>query len=172
MDFTIEPCSIDDIDALQQVGRETFIESFGSMNSREVIEQYLEAAFDRQQLLAELNNQHSRFYLLRSGNQAVVGYLKVNDTPAQSDLKLAESMEIERIYLRQNHKGKGLGKLLLQKALQLAVEMDKSAVWLGVWEKNLEAIGFYSRMGFEKTGEHSFRLGDELQNDFIMTRAV
>jgi diamine N-acetyltransferase len=48
----------------------------------------------------------------------------------------------------------------------------KRFVWLGVWEKNLAAISFYEKRGFHKMGSHSFRMGDEIQNDVIMKKEV
>jgi diamine N-acetyltransferase len=45
-------------------------------------------------------------------------------------------------------------------------------VWLGVWERNLAAQRFYARWGFTRRGESSFHLGDEVQTDRIMARAV
>ena len=102
----------------------------------------------------------------------MVGYLKINDAPAQSDINDPESMEVERIYVRKEHKGKGLGKVLMDYALQQAKEKKKNYVWLGVWEKNVDAIAFYKKMGFRETGRHSFRMGDELQSDLIMKKII
>jgi ribosomal protein S18 acetylase RimI-like enzyme len=48
--------------------------------------------------------------------------------------------------------------------------MKKDYVWLGVWEKNVDAISFYTKMEFYEAGQHSFRMGDELQNDLIMKK--
>jgi ribosomal protein S18 acetylase RimI-like enzyme len=45
-------------------------------------------------------------------------------------------------------------------------------VWLGVWEANEKAIGFYRSQGFEVFGAHTFRLGGEEQRDLLMRRPV
>ncbi|WP_371873239.1 GNAT family N-acetyltransferase [Lysinibacillus sp. Ag94] len=57
-------------------------------------------------------------------------------------------LEIERIYIRNKYQGKGLGKHLINKAMEIAVAQNKKSIWLGVWEKNDNAIGFYKKMGF------------------------
>lgn len=100
----------------------------------------------------------------------LVGYLKINDAPAQTDINDPESMEIERIYIRKEHKAKGLGKVLVDYTLQQA--RKKNYVWLGVWEKNVDAIAFYKKVGFIETGRHSFRMGDELQSDLVMKKFI
>ncbi len=50
--------------------------------------------------------------------------------------------------------------------------MKKNYVWLGVWEKNIDAISFYKKMRFKKAGRHPFRMGNELQNDLIMKKMI
>lgn len=52
---------------------------------------------------------------------------------------------------------------MLNKAIEIAEANNKSKVWLGVWEENKNAIGFYENMGFVQTGTHSFHMGDEKQ---------
>ena len=61
---------------------------------------------------------------------------------------------------------------MLNKAMEIAMERNKRKVWLGVWEKNENALAFYKKMGFVQTGAHSFYMGDEEQMDFIMTKTL
>ena len=171
MNLKIRLCSIDDLEKLQNIGYETYNETFSTMNSQETMDKYLQESFKKKKLLAELNNKNCKFYFLYAENE-LAGYLKVNDAPAQSDINDPESIEMERIYIKRPYKGKGLGKKLVNFAFQLAIEMKKNYVWLGVWEKNLNAISFYKKMGFYEAGHHSFRMGDELQNDLIMKKII
>ena len=83
-----------------------------------------------------------------------------------------ESLEIERIYVKNQFQKHGFGKLLLDKAIENAKERNKQKIWLGVWEKNENAIAFYKKMGFVQTGAHSFYMGDEEQTDFIMSKTL
>jgi diamine N-acetyltransferase len=45
-------------------------------------------------------------------------------------------------------------------------------LWLGVWERNARAIAFYAKCGFARVGEHSFVLGDDIQRDWLLVRAL
>ncbi|MGG3626230.1 GNAT family N-acetyltransferase, partial [Bacillus gobiensis] len=83
-----------------------------------------------------------------------------------------ESLEIERIYIKNKFQKHGLGKYLLNKAMEIAMESNKKKIWLGVWGKNENAIAFYKKMGFVQTGAHSFYMGDEEQIDFIMIKLL
>jgi diamine N-acetyltransferase len=57
-------------------------------------------------------------------------------------------------------------------AMEIAMDSGKKKIWLGVWEKNENAIAFYKKLGFVQTGEHSFYMGDEEQIDLIMTKTL
>lgn len=83
-----------------------------------------------------------------------------------------DSLEIERIYIRAKFQKLGLGKYLINKAIEIAVEQEKNKIWLGVWEKNENAIAFYKKLGFVQAGSHSFHMGDEEQIDFIMIKSL
>ncbi|MNW09975.1 Protease synthase and sporulation negative regulatory protein PAI 1 [compost metagenome] len=60
----------------------------------------------------------------------------------------------------------------MNKALDIAKDQNKEKIWLGVWEKNENAIKFYEKMNFVQTGTHSFYMGNEEQIDFIMTKTL
>lgn len=61
-----------------------------------------------------------------------------------------ESLEIERIYIKNNFQKHGLGKYLFNKAVEIAKELNKKKIWLGVWEKNENAIAFIRKWGLYK----------------------
>jgi len=164
-------CTAADLDALVSVGIETYRGTFSGMTSKAVMDEYLGTAFDGERIRQEIDNPGSLFLFLEVDG-GIAGYIKVNESDAQTDLREPDGLEIERIYLRSGFQGKGLGRVLLEKGLEIARREGKRCVWLGVWEKNTAAIGFYERMGFVKDGTHDFFMGGERQTDFIMRRAV
>lgn len=167
----IKQCTIDDLKPLQDISYVTFNETFKDQNSPKNMKAYLEKAFNLEQLGNELSNPFSKFFFAYV-NDEVAGYLKVNTNDAQSEEMGTESLEIERIYIKSEFQKHGLGKLLYNKAIEIALEHNKEKVWLGVWEKNENAIAFYEKMGFVQTGAHAFFMGDEKQTDFIMTKVL
>lgn len=171
MTITSKTCTPEDVLELQAISRETFNETFAHQNTRENMDAYLEKAFNLEQLKKELAHPHSHFFFCCC-NGETAGYLKVNTDDAQSEEMGAGSLEIERIYVRSEFHGRGLGKHLLAKAEEVAEEYGKQQIWLGVWEKNEKAIAFYRKKGFVQTGAHSFYMGDEEQVDWIMTKTL
>ncbi len=116
-------CRPEDLDDVISIGRETYSETFHSMNRPETMEMYLSESFSPEKIEGEF-------------------------------------------------KGSGYGRYVMEKVLSLAKEYGCRYVWLGVWEKNERAIHFYRKMGFEISDTHTFRMGDELQNDFVMKRVL
>ena len=55
----IQKVSINDIDELQQIGRQTFYETFSVGNTQENMKQYLEEGFSVEKLTAELNDNNA-----------------------------------------------------------------------------------------------------------------
>lgn len=169
MDIQLIQCTTTDLEALQSISRDTFYETFHEQNSEENMAAYLYDAFSAEKLTAELENKHSQFKLLYV-NEELAGYLKININEAQSEKLGRDSLEVERIYILSSFQKLGLGKVLMAEAVKLANEKQKNKIWLGVWENNLNAIAFYEKAGFKKTGTHSFFMGEEKQVDFIMTK--
>jgi ribosomal protein S18 acetylase RimI-like enzyme len=156
-----------DIDQLQKIGRQTFSETFSSVNTEENMTKYLDEYFSVEKLTAEFNNKSSEFYFATFDSN-VIGYLKLNFGQAQTELQDEKALEIERIYLLKEFHGKNVGQLLYDKALQIARQKNVDYVWLGVWEENRRAINFYTKNGFVEFDKHIFKLGNEEQTDKMM----
>ncbi len=167
MDLQFRLCEMDDLPLLTHISRSTFRDAFAHKNTPDDLHAYLTVAFSESKLREQLSNENSEFYFACLEDK-VVGYIKINSGLAQSELKEELGMEIERIYVLQDFQGKGIGKELLLFAIDLGKARNKAYVWLGVWEKNTDAIRFYQRHGFVKFGAHSFMLGHDLQTDHLM----
>lgn len=163
--------SLNDIDKLQAIGRQTFFETFSAENTAEDMRKYLDEGFSEEKLAAELSNTSSEFYFALL-DDSVIGYLKLNYGPSQTEMKDNNALEIERIYVLKEFHGKKVGQLLYEKAMQVAQQTNASYVWLGVWEKNPRAISFYKKNGFVEFDKHIFRLGNDEQTDIMMKRQL
>lgn len=170
-EIIIKSVGLEATDILKQLGRKTFYETFAESNDEATIQNYLEKSFSNEKIKAELSNPDSYFFIAYDRNTAV-GYLKLNTGNAQTEVQGDTALEIERIYVLKECQGKKVGQLLFEKAQQIAHQLHKRYVWLGVWEKNARAISFYEKNGFESFGQHIFMMGDEEQKDILMRRYI
>jgi len=159
--------SLSDVNQLQKIGKQTFLETFSESNTQENMRTYLEDGFSVEKLTSELNNTNSQFYFATLEEQ-IIGYLKVNFGVSQTELKDSKALEIERIYVSKDFHGKNVGQLLYDKAVEVARDTKADYIWLGVWEENPRAISFYKKNGFVEFDKHIFKLGDDEQTDIMM----
>ncbi|MCR8656592.1 GNAT family N-acetyltransferase [Paenibacillus endoradicis] len=171
MTINIKKCTLEYLGLLQEISVETFNETYKNQNSPENMKTYMDKAFNTKQLEEQLSNISSEFYFIYS-NEELAGYLKLNFNNAQTETMGNNSLEIERIYIRKKFQKQGLGKYLINKAIELAMERNKEKIWLGVWENNESAVTFYKKMEFVQTGTHIFNMGNEEHLDFIMCKTL
>ena len=156
-----------DLETIQKISIQTFIETFAAVNTPENIADYIKNSLNTEQLTAELNNVNSKFYIAYS-NDEVVGYLKINFGDAQTESINENALEVQRIYVLQNFHGKNIGQLLLDEVKKIAKNTDVDSVWLGVWEENHRALRFYTKNGFVVFDKHVFIMGNDEQTDLLM----
>jgi diamine N-acetyltransferase len=129
--LTLRRCTIDDLITLREIAYNTYKDTFEHWNTQANMKAYLEKSFAVEKIRGELTNAGSLFYFLYTGKK-LAGYMKLNECEAQSDIHDPDSLEIERIYITRTFQGKGLGKFLLEQAVEVALARNKSSVWLGV----------------------------------------
>ena len=166
-DIDINKVVLNDIVQLQKIGRQTFYETFSAGNTEENMKKYLDEEFSIEKLTVELNDKNAEFYFAKLDN-TIIGYLKLNFGPSQTELQDDKALEIERIYVLKEFHGKNVGQILYDKAIQVARQKNADYVWLGVWEENPRAINFYKKNGFVEFDKHLFKLGDDIQTDIMM----
>jgi len=156
---------------IADMSRQTFLETFAPLNSRENMDQFMHEQFSREQLLAEVADPGNIFVLAYDQDEPA-GYAKMREGEKFPHFEGKPSMEIARIYAATAYLGKGIGSALMQSCIDRAREAAKLVIWLGVWEKNRRAIGFYSKWGFQQFSTHVFMLGNDPQTDWLMKKEL
>ena len=168
---TIKKVDITEAATLLAYSRKTFYDFFAHLNDPANMEVYSSIAFTEQNMQEQLTDPNSDFYFAMIDDQ-LAGYLKLNFGDAQTEFKDKNALEIERIYVSGEHHGKKIGKQLLNFAIEIALNKNFDYVWLGVWEHNYKAIGFYEHAGFEAFSSHEFLLGNDRQKDLLMKKKI
>ncbi|WP_400193431.1 GNAT family N-acetyltransferase [Hymenobacter sp. B81] len=159
---------------LAEFGRQTFADTYAAQNKAADMALYLAEHFGPEQQLAELQDPNT-FFLLALLNQEMVGYVKLHlgsALGAEPGADLSQRAELQRLYVREDWQGTGLGASLLRRCLDEARQRGCRALVLSVWEKNEKAREFYRRKGFKQIGETEYRVGHDVQNDFILRKGL
>ena len=100
-------------------------------------------------------------YVLLSGNKEIVGFTVILENPPDA--------EIHNLFICNELRGRGLGKILFKQAIQmLSAEVEN--LYLEVSEDNNIAIALYKSLGFEEIGarKNYYRKGSTASNAIIM----
>lgn len=159
----IRKVEAEQVSLLAELGLETFLQSHGHSASPTDIKKYTTRAFSENSVSRELADPKSIFHFLILGDVAI-GYSKMNfDT--RIDSRNSNSLcKLDRIYLLSKYHGKGLGRLLMDHAIDLSQKNAQEGMWLYTWVENEAAIAFYERYGFKIIGQYDFRISHDHVN--------
>ncbi|MGT2925723.1 GNAT family N-acetyltransferase [Streptococcus cuniculipharyngis] len=160
-----------DVATLRELAMETYVDTFGQSIKEEDLQTYFATTLSMDNLAAELANPNSQYYFIKQDDEPV-GFVKVNQGSAQTEQELENAFEIQRLYIKKDYQGLGLGKKIFEFALDLANKSTCDWVWLGVWEHNYKAQAFYAKYGFEKFGQHEFITGDTVDTDWLLRKPI
>jgi ribosomal protein S18 acetylase RimI-like enzyme len=168
---TIRRANSNDAELLAELGARTFKETFAADNTNEDMEVYLAAHFSVAQQTAELAHAASTFLIAEVEEQAA-GYAKLHAGEPPKDIEGTKAIELVRLYVSSEWFGRGVGEALMRACVDEARNTGYETLWLGVWERNARAQAFYHKWDFRAVGEHVFQLGQDMQRDILMERAL
>ena len=111
-------------------------------------------------LKSELESDLSEYIIAKNENE-IVGFAGI--------IILPDDVEITNIVTKKTERTKGIGKLLLDKLIEMASQTGKSNISLEVNEINQAAINLYKKSGFEEVGIRK-KYYNGINNAIIMTK--
>jgi diamine N-acetyltransferase len=152
---------------LAEIGRETFVETFGHLYSPADLKAYVDDTYSTERMTADLRDSEIEVRVAFSGKR-MVAYCKIGPCKLPIDTGREPALELHRVYVYQARQGVGVGRILLAWAIERARRRGAANLFLGVWESNARAIALYDSRGFEKVGAYRFRVGETLDDEIIM----
>lgn len=165
--------------------RETYVPPHGESAAADV-DAYVAAHFAPAHQAAELADP-ALCTLLADVGGTIVGYaqVRVGATPAGADdfsplpgedgppllLPLATA-ELARLYVDRAWHGAGLATILFDAARHEAAAWGAGALWFSVYQGNARALAFYRKRGARPVAAATFRMGGELQHDWLLAVAT
>jgi diamine N-acetyltransferase len=164
----IRRATLADAQLIASVGADSFATSFGAQNTPENLAKHLANAFGEEIQTRELSDP-AVTYLIAEQDGRIAGYAQVRDGDAPPCVTGATPVEVRRFYVLQNFHGTGIAQALMNACADEARARGGRTLWLGVWERNPRAIRFYTKWGFEDVGGQTFMLGDDPQQDRVLS---
>ncbi len=159
-----------DLPEIDRLYREEFGATFGHLYSDGDFAAFM-ARFTPEAWAAEFNDPRYAFHLAEADGR-IIGYCKIGpmDLPVENCGEGAR--ELYQIYLGAAAKGKGVADALMGWAYDQARKLGGDTLYLSVFTDNHRARRFYERHGFVEVGPYEFMVGDHVDADIIMKRAI
>jgi len=162
---------LDDVAALVEMARNAFRDTYRGIDDPQAIEDYVLTELTPAYFAAQIDAPCARLILATRAGE-LLGYALVAQSNPPPCVRANVAVELARIYLREDAKGKGYGALLMRAVQAEARRFGADAIWLGVYERNVPAREFYQRYGFIDVGTKDFLFGGRVYADPVMCGPV
>ena len=170
-EFKIRIADAADAELLLELGRSSFYEAFAQETAPEDMAEHLKTAFKIEVITEQLNSDQSLFVIIES-ESAAAGYAYLHHAKPPDCVKMPNPLQLARLYLRKQFYGRNFGNALMKACLETAHSRGFESVWLSTWELNHRANAFYKKWDFRVVGQAKFKVGGDIQNDFIFARTI
>lgn len=163
----LRPANTADAPALAKLGAETFIAAFGDLYTPEDLAAFLAQVHEETAVAAEIAGESCTHRLVELDG-ALVAFCKLRHPShytAYSDAR--DPIELGQLYALPGHTGGGIGARLMDWVLEEARYGAHDAILLSVYADNFGAQRFYQRYGFGKIADITFRVGEQLDPEFL-----
>jgi diamine N-acetyltransferase len=159
----IKAATVEELRIVQAIAYQTWPITFGGILSKPQIAYMLDMMYSLDSLKSQVEEKKHCF-LLASEEKSVLGFLSYELNYG----KMAKT-KIHKIYILPQAQGKGVGKSLIQSAIDAARKDKNSHLILNVNKYNLKAIRFYEKLGFYEAARENIPIGNGyLMEDVVM----
>jgi ribosomal protein S18 acetylase RimI-like enzyme len=152
MNLNIIEVSNEHLDELIKVGIDTLKDHFSHIWTVEGMNCYAESQFNIPKLEVEIKDKNTKYFLIVV-EEKTTGLLKLKKNQVLPTPNFESGLELEKIYFLKNFVNMGLGKIMLDFAINQAKNLNEKNVWLSVLKTNTGAKRFYEKYGFQVVGE-------------------
>jgi len=151
-----------DFELIQSLAYEIWPGYYANIISMDQIEYMLSLLYNVDALVEQSQNGQ-RFFLVCEREEAV-GFLGIT-LHEESELK------IDKLYLKEDCRGKGFGKILIEFIEKEAKQLNVKYLFLNVNRFN-DSLLFYKKVGFRIQETIDIPFGPFWLNDFIMSKSI
>ncbi|PXV61850.1 L-amino acid N-acyltransferase YncA [Dysgonomonas alginatilytica] len=156
------------IPTIQDIAIKSWEITYADILSREQMNYMIEMMYSTSALKKQMTEQNHHFLLIKNESSSdFQGFISY-----EFNYKNQPNTKIHKLYLLPECKGKGMGRILIDKVATLAQSERNNSLSLNMNRDN-KSIGFYNQMGFEIVGEEDNDIGSGyLMEDYILEKKI
>lgn len=168
----LRPATPSDLPALSKLAIDSFIAKFGELYSPEDLASFLAESLSETAFAADLATP-DRLIQLAEADGALLAFCKISMACGFPDYARGHRvMELKQLYAAPEATGQGVGGALMDWALAEFTARGADEVQLSVYAENHGAHRFYARYGFAKVADITFKVGEQLDPEFLFARLL
>ena len=161
-----------DIPALARLAIDSFVGKFGDMYTPEDLAAFLAESYSHSTIAAELVNP-DRLYQLAERGGILVAFCKLGLSCSFPDhARGSNVLELKQLYALPAATGSGIGAALMDWAMDEFSARGADEVQISVFSGNEGAQRFYQRYGFEKVADVTFKVGQQIDAEFLFAKLL
>ena len=169
----LRPATLDDVPALAALGRDSFTAAFGDLYRPEDLADFLAETHDEAVVAGEIAGAICRHRLAAAPDGTLLGYCKLRLPSKLAEYsQAANPIELSQLYCAAAATGQGVGAALMEWALDQARRGRHNVIQLSVYSGNHGAQRFYARYGFAKIADIHFRVGQQLDEEYLYEKRL
>lgn len=154
-----------DAEALAELGRRSFVDTFGHLYSPEDLTAFL-ANHSVDNWAQELADPAFAIRIGEADGRAVA-YAKIGPPKLPFEPR-GTAVELRQFYVLSDWHGRGAAGEMMAWVLDEARRRGGADLYLSVFVDNPRARAFYAKYGFVEEGRYAFMVGDQADEDIVM----
>lgn len=163
----IVPATTEHINAIQGVSAIAWPDAFKEILSASQIAYMMEWMYSDASLREQMEEKNHLYFLVTADDQNM-GYMSI-----EHNCENKKKTKIHKLYILPGQQKKGIGRKLIDFAMERAREVGDGAIYLNVNKYNENAINFYHRTGFFLAKEEVNDIGNGyVMDDFVFEKSI
>lgn len=150
--------------------RETFIDGFAVPYPPADLALFETDSYGVATVETELADATHATWVAQGNDGRLLAYAHVGPCKLPHPQASADQGELYQLYALNAAQGQGVGRALMDVALDWLNANMPGPVWLGVWSGNERAQAVYGKRGFAKVGGYGFRVGSWTDKEYIFRK--
>jgi len=150
----------DDLEAVRYILWETWKETYSSFIPMDDMQAYFHEQYTVQKLSDQYHDANVIGFIAEA-DDILAGYEKTSYSEKE------QRLYVHQLYILSVYQNLGIGRKLMNSAAERAISLGLDEVWLGVMHKNISALAWYKKMGYEIVDRAPFTMGNTTVDHFI-----
>ena len=171
-DLTLRPATAADVPALTSLATASFVDAFGHLYSPADLAAFLREAKSAAAIAVLVADPDGAMQVATRGGEPIA-YCKIGYKCGwPQHARGIKAMELKQLYAAASATGTGVGSALMDWAMATLTAAGADEVQLSVWSGNHGAQRFYARYGFAKIADVTFKVGEQVDEEFLFAKLL